>query len=662
MALNKLLRCLYLIFILSLNCFFAQDKHALVVAIGDYPAFENSDLNWSDLSSLNDVELLRELLMKQEFAFKNTTLLLNEKANATRLHKVFDSLTNTLKAGDVFFFHFSGHGQQVADFKPSDFPSVKFLKRDEADGLDEALVLYNAPLRAYDGYNYAEHFYDDQLNYYLTKIQDKIGPTGQVIVVIDACHSGTATRGAEDIIVRGSKISMIPEGYKIEENSNDNSLGFDADLNFKSEGSLAPMVAFFGCKAEQVNREIRDRNGKGYGSLTYFFTKSFYELKDQASFQNLFSKINEKMILQFRSEQNPVFEGTNLNSKIFNGDLIIQEPFFDLIKLLPQIATINGGQLNGLQVGDSIGFYPNTTTDIKNIKPLFKGVITNLGIQESIVQLLTIFTGRNDEYVKYRAFNINPVNQSNLIVLKINMQSKSLKKDAQKFFDDQKDVELVETNFNYLIVDTLIHGQSFIRVYIGNNQTNALRGMPFRKIVSASSWDSLLTDIRQSVRTDVFRKLALENENVNIDVKLLNKHKTVMDSGNIAIKDGDMFYIELVNNNDFPVYFNLIDIYPDNRLNLDPKLKNKIIYPNKKITFENYVGEPYGMEQFKLIFTDQPIDLSSLEKNGAALTRGGGTNPLLEFVDAQATGTRGRKESELSNVTVKSILFEIQKP
>ncbi|MFM7684277.1 MAG: caspase family protein, partial [Bacteroidota bacterium] len=505
------MRVFLLFALLNLNIFgcLAQAKHALVVAIGDYPTYSNADLNWSDLSSLNDVELLRELFKKQEFLNKNTTVLLNEKANATRLHAVFDSITNTLKTGDVFFFHFSGHGQQVADFKPSDFPAVKYLKRDEADGLDETLVLYNAPLKNYEGYNFAEHFYDDQLNYYLTKIQEKIGPTGQVIVVIDACHSGTATRGAEDIVVRGSKVTMVPAGYKIEENSQDASLGFDADLNFKSEGSLAPMVAFFGCKAEQVNREIRDRNGKGYGSLTYFFTKSFYELKDQASFQNLFSKINEKMILQFRSEQNPVFEGTNLNSKIFNGDLIIQEPFFDLIKLLPQIATINGGQLNGLQVGDSIGFYPNTTTDIKSIKPIFKGVITNLGVQESNVQLLTTYTGRNDEYVKYRAFNINPVNQSNLIILKLNMQSKSLKKDAQKFFDDQKDVELVESNFNYLIVDTLIHGQSFIRVYIGNNQTNALRDMPFRKIVSTSSWDSLLTDIRQSVRADVFRKLEL---------------------------------------------------------------------------------------------------------------------------------------------------------
>ncbi|MFM7681216.1 MAG: hypothetical protein ACKO7P_00500, partial [Bacteroidota bacterium] len=189
-----------------------------------------------------------------------------------------------------------------------------------------------------------------------------------------------------------------------------------------------------------------------------------------------------------------------------------------------------------------------------------------------------------------------------------------------------------------------------------------LRDMPFRKIVSTSSWDSLFTDIRQSVRTDVFRKLELENENVNIDVKLLNKDKTIMDLANIGFKVGDKFFIELVNNNDFPVYFNLIDIYPDNRLFMDPELKNKPIYPNRKFTFPCSVEPPYGMEQFKLIFTDQPIDLSSLEKNGAALTRGGGANPLLEFVDAQASGTRGRKETELSNVTVKSILFEIQKP
>ena len=650
--------CLFCAFTLRIV---AQNKHALVVAIGDYPTYKDPTLNWSDLSSLNDVELLKELFIRQSFKKENVTYLINDKAYTENLQKAFDSITQTLSKGDVFYFHFSGHGQQVADLKPSDFPRIKYLKRDELDGMDETLVLYNAPLKNYGGYNFEGHFYDDQMNHYLTKIQEKLGPSGQVIVVIDACHSGTATRGAEEIVVRGSNVSIIPPGYT-NENTEDKSLGFDADLNFQENNALAPMVAFFGCKAEQVNREIRDRNGKGYGSLTFFFTKSFYELKDKSSFQNLFAKINEKMILQFRSEQNPVFEGTNLNSLIFNGALVVQDPFYELLKLDNSSAKINAGQLQGIQIGDSIGFYPNSTTEIKNLKPLFKGLVSEVGIQESTITLVSAYNGIPDSYVKYRAFNINPVNESNIIYLKLNLTSKSLKKEAEKYFKGQPDVRLVESNFSYLLVDTLVHNVTKARVYIGNNQTNPMRGMPFRKIGSIGSFDTLLTEIRQSVRTDVFRKIEVESENINVEMNVLTKDKLPFENGNIVLKDGEKFFIELVNKSAFPVYVNLIDIYPNNILVLANDFRNRPLAPNQRYVADNTVGEPFGMEQFKLIFTDQPINLSSLENNGSALTRGNNVNPFMEFVDSQTTGTRGRKPSELLNTTVKSISFEIIKP
>ena len=650
--------CLFCAFTLRIV---AQNKHALVIAIGDYPTYKDPTLNWSDLSSLNDVELLKELFIRQSFKKENVTYLINDKAYTENLQKAFDSITQTLSKGDVFYFHFSGHGQQVADLKPSDFPRIKYLKRDELDGMDETLVLYNAPLKNYGGYNFEGHFYDDQMNHYLTKIQEKLGPSGQVIVVIDACHSGTATRGAEEIVVRGSNVSIIPPGYT-NENTEDKSLGFDADLNFQENNALAPMVAFFGCKAEQVNREIRDRNGKGYGSLTFFFTKSFYELKDKSSFQNLFAKINEKMILQFRSEQNPVFEGTNLNSLIFNGALVVQDPFYELLKLDNSSAKINAGQLQGIQIGDSIGFYPNSTTEIKNLKPLFKGLVSEVGIQESTITLVSAYNGIPDSYVKYRAFNINPVNESNIIYLKLNLTSKSLKKEAEKYFKGQPDVRLVESNFSYLLVDTLVHNVTKARVYIGNNQTNPMRGMPFRKIGSIGSFDTLLTEIRQSVRTDVFRKIEVESENINVEMNVLTKDKLPFENGNIVLKDGEKFFIELVNKSAFPVYVNLIDIYPNNILVLANDFRNRPLAPNQRYVADNTVGEPFGMEQFKLIFTDQPINLSSLENNGSALTRGNNVNPFMEFVDSQTTGTRGRKPSELLNTTVKSISFEIIKP
>ena len=40
---------------------------------------------------------------------------MDQKATAANLHHTFDSIINQLAEGDVFYFHFSGHGQQVAE-------------------------------------------------------------------------------------------------------------------------------------------------------------------------------------------------------------------------------------------------------------------------------------------------------------------------------------------------------------------------------------------------------------------------------------------------------------------------------------------------------------------------------------------------------------------
>ena len=658
--LQNYLKCLAFLFAMQ-AAVFAQEKHALVVAVGDYPTYSNENLNWTDLSAMNDVDLLKELFIKQSFDPQNVAYLLNKNATSAALHKAFDSITNSLSKGDIFYFHFSGHGQQVGDLNPSSFPKIQYLKQDEEDGLDETLVLYNAPQRNFEGYDFSEHFYDDQLNYHLGRIQEKLGSTGQVIVVIDACHSGSATRGAEDIVVRGSQVTLMPDGYEVKSQT-DAGIGYDADLNYKADQNLAPMVAFFGCKAEQVNREIRDRNGKGYGSLTYFLTKSFYELKDKSSFQNLFAKVNEKMILQFRSQQNPVFEGTNLNSLIFNGKVIEQDPFFELSELFSTTAKIEGGQLQGLQIGDSIGFYPNTTMEIKDLKPSFYGVLTEVGIHESTVTLVSNYRGSAEEYVKFRAFIISPVNEANLIFLKLAIQSKTLKKEALKYFEQHKDVRIVDANFAYLIVDTLINNESKLRVYIGNNQTNPLRSMPFRTLNTSGGWDTLLTELRQSVRTDIFRKIELESEVLNVDIKLLKSDKTELAPGQLVFKEKDLFHIQLTNFGAFPLYFNLVDIYPTNQIDLPKNSSNVILGPNQVRTLPIRVSPPYGMEQFKLLFTEKPIDLTSLKQNGSQLTRGGDSNPLMQYVDAQSAGTRGGTVGEIGNVLVKSLTFEITRP
>ena len=71
--------------------------------------------------------------------------------------KALDALLAKINPGDIVYIHYSGHGQQIADWDAKDYPNVKYIAKDEGeDGYDEALALYNAPMEYFEGYKYNE--------------------------------------------------------------------------------------------------------------------------------------------------------------------------------------------------------------------------------------------------------------------------------------------------------------------------------------------------------------------------------------------------------------------------------------------------------------------------------------------------------------------------
>ena len=103
---------------------------------------------------------------------------------------------------------------------------------------------------------------DDQLNTYVKKLRDKIGPTGFLYVVIDACHAGTSSR-ANDETVRGTKVGFTYHN-KV----------FKPSANKKSHYKIAPsakqshVLYLEACRPDQVNMEIRVAD-KRFGPLSY---------------------------------------------------------------------------------------------------------------------------------------------------------------------------------------------------------------------------------------------------------------------------------------------------------------------------------------------------------------------------------------------------------
>lgn len=164
-------------------------RYALVVGIGKYPAGSG----WSEINGDRDVSLVVSMLVRNGFEKSDITVLSDSAATRKAIEDAFERLKESVSAGDVIYIHFSGHGQQVTD-----------IDGDEPDGLDEAFIPYDArkvySSGVYEGEN---HIIDDDLNDWLSELKAAVGKNGKVLVSMDACHSGDATRGNDDDIVAG---------------------------------------------------------------------------------------------------------------------------------------------------------------------------------------------------------------------------------------------------------------------------------------------------------------------------------------------------------------------------------------------------------------------------------------------------------------------------
>lgn len=248
---------LFVMIIIATNTLQAQNKIALLVGISDYPEYPIEDASWSKIHGANDIQLISPLLAEQGFV---VTTLLNESATHEAIENNFKTLENYIHHGDIVYIHLSGHGQAVED-----------EDGDEVDGWDEAFIPYNAELNyREDGYHGENHLLDDELNVYLNSIRRKVGETGIVYVVIDACHAGSSYRGEEEediVFVRGTDIGFSKTGKSYTPRINRN-----GNIRITSEVGMAPLFMLESCRAYEVNIEIK-QNDNYYGPLSYYISR-----------------------------------------------------------------------------------------------------------------------------------------------------------------------------------------------------------------------------------------------------------------------------------------------------------------------------------------------------------------------------------------------------
>lgn len=241
----------------------AQTKRALIVGISDYGNAKEDPNKWSNISGANDVKLLSPLFKQQ--GYKVTTLT-DAQATYSGIVSALKKVAKQSQKGDIVYLHFSMHGQPFED-----------LNGDEADGWDEALIPVDAQMQYKKGvYEGKKHLLDDELEKYISQIRSKIGSNGKLYVVLDACHSGTASRG-NDEHVRGVRDGFTRSGkYYTPDRSKETNDYFKVPT---SKGQ-SPVTIVEACRSYQLNKEVRDTDTNvWYGSLSYYIAKAMNEYK-----------------------------------------------------------------------------------------------------------------------------------------------------------------------------------------------------------------------------------------------------------------------------------------------------------------------------------------------------------------------------------------------
>lgn len=611
---------IFLLFSLSLFIFLGgktQTKRALIIAIGNYPASSG----WDYLNSLNDVPLIQGALLKQNFLPANISVLTDAKATRKAIMDSLDNLVAVSQKGDIVVIHVSSHGEQIQDDNG-----------DEADGLDECIVPYDAVYSDnkadFDKVSVG-YIRDDVFGEKITLLRNKLGRNGDLLVTIDACHSGSGTRGGRAKI-RGGKAPIVSNSFDVNKLGTKDSTGVFRDKGkTKLNDDAGSFVLISAALAQELNCECYDDQKKAVGSLSYAFGKILSSLKGAVTYRTLFSRMDD-LLQQKVSEkplpnckQNPVLEGDGIDRELFGGQYQLQEPYFSINKAKSNSAAveINGGTVAGITVGSVISFYPDNVLDPAGKIALQKGKVTAAQNFTSTVKLEKPNPALLKNIVK--AF----VSEVSYGTGKIKLGLDSLDKiTRQKMLENLKGFQLTEINAD-------------CELYFGKSRTSAklalyfpASGDLFTDTLDVNNPSVIKNVLKRYDRFRYLKGLRNDEEGLSANVELVfldqdgnidsSKMRTRTKLGQMVLQEEDVVYLRITNTGDKSFYINIVDIQPDGIIN--PILPNKAksikagdcMVEAGKFLFFNENGitiyPPYGKETFKVFLSSAKLDLEEI--------------------------------------------------
>ena len=267
---GSLVKSLIVIMTLAMSpLLWAGEQRALLIGINEYKANDPGQADkasgaWipEDLKgAINDIALMQQVLLTRfGVAESNITRLENQAATREAIVTTMKQFISETQADDMVYIHFSGHGSQVED-----------QNGDETDGLDETILSYDARTPG------VRDITDDELGRMLASL-----PTENALVVLDSCHSGTATRSASQL--RSRAVPLDPRGELYATRSSG-----------KSPPASANYILMTGAADYQTALDGPIDDGKYYGLFSLSMGRSLGRLPAGASVKTIHAEARREM-------------------------------------------------------------------------------------------------------------------------------------------------------------------------------------------------------------------------------------------------------------------------------------------------------------------------------------------------------------------------------
>ena len=306
--------------------------YALLVGINTYAANGVSNLN----GCVNDVRRFKELLRKR-VGRKNLKLdtLTDKKATYQEIINRFETHLGQAQNGDVALFYYSGHGSQETAHDAFNEP----------DGKNETLVCHDSRAGAYD-------LADKEIAYLIKKISAG-KPNLHTVVILDSCHSGTATRNTDGVRQSpGSEVERPIESYHIapKPSKSANSIVQEKANWYRPPNGKHLLIA--ACAPHEEAREKRlGQDGMVQGVFSYYLREAISAAGPELSYLALFRRVRAK-VRYVNRYQTPQLESAseNLNQPFLGGKILPQGSGF-IASFNPEWDRweIDGGLIHGIR-------------------------------------------------------------------------------------------------------------------------------------------------------------------------------------------------------------------------------------------------------------------------------------------------------------------------